>query len=267
MSKAKVSRYFIPTNGTQEDRIEEMLKQLELSGMIPCLASISQGCFENHSTYYEFLERLLTVEIELREENRIQKWLQQARFPWKKSLEDFNYSFQPTSMENRLEINEAASCRFIEKYQNIVFIGQPGVGKTHITIGLGLKAISLGYEVKFLSLRQLIDLVKKQSSPESLRRLLDAYLRPKLLILDEMDLHKVEENVSDFIFELLYNRYKKGATIFTSNRKITEWKNLFGGETRAGAIIDRIVEDCKILWMTGKSYRAERNIYPILKPS
>ncbi len=190
-----------------------MLKILGLEGARASFDNLAKQSVENSSTPYGFLENLLDKELLWKEDNRLQRWIQKARFPWKRTLTDFDFSFQPKI--DMVLIHELASCRFIGKSENIVLLGPPGVGKTHLATALGLEAIHQGHEVRFLA----------------------SLLRPELLILDEMDL------------------YEKGSIIFTSNKAFSEWGKLFGNSTRAGVILDRINHHCTIVNIEGESYR------------
>lgn len=256
MGKSKVNLYTIPNYTKQGERISSALKLLDLIGMRSSFDKIADQMLKRQATFYDFLEGLLEIELSYKEENRQQRWIQQARFPWIKTLADFDFSFQPKL--NKSLIYELASCRFIEKAENAIFLGDPGVGKTHLSIALGLEAIQKGYEVRFLTLLQLIESADKTEGDALLRhRLLGSLLRPKLLILDEMDLHNTSTTSSTFLFKLLQERYEKGSIIFTSNKAFSEWGRLFENETRAGAAIDRILHHSAIIPIEGKSYRLE----------
>lgn len=263
MGKSKVNLYSIPKSTKQEERIGSALKLLGLDGMCSSFNKLADRMFKQHKTFYDFLESLLEKELFYKEENRQQRWIQQARFPRLKTLIDFDFSFQPKL--NKRMIHEFASCRFIDKVENVIFLGPPGVGKTHLSIALGLEAIQKGYEVRFLTLSRLIESVEKtDNDAQSRHRLLGALLRPRLLILDEMDLHDTTITSSTFLFKLLQDRYEKGSIIFTSNKAFTEWGKLFDNKTRAGAIVDRILHHAITIPIEGESYRLkgkQRNSY------
>lgn len=254
MGKSKVNLYSIANSSRQIERIGSALKLLDLDGMRSSFDQIAQEMIKRNATYYDFLESLLEKELSYKEDNRQQRWIQQARFPWIKTLAEFDFSFQP-KLNKRL-IYELASCRYIDKAENIIFLGAPGVGKTHLSIALGIEAIQKGYEVRFLTLAQLIESADKTEGDGLLRhRLLGSLLRSRILILDEMDLHDTTTISSTFLFKLLQDRYEKGSIIFTSNKAFTEWGALFENETRAEAAIDRIVHHAVIIHIEGDSYR------------
>lgn len=256
MGRKKVSQYVAPA-GSQEERIKSMLKLLELDAIAMSLKNVEEKVSEKHGTSFDFLESLLEKEFTYKEESRLTRWIQQARFPFKKTIRDFDFDFQPSI--NRAEINDLLSCRFIERGKNVVFLGQPGVGKTHLSVALGIEAIHRGFEARFLRLDELIEMVEtadENSSPRLLRTL----IRPRLLILDDIDFYDTGKNASEFLFKLMSRRYDDGvSTILTSNKAFDDWEPLFGG-SRAEAIVDRITGGAHIINITGNSYRTKDNV-------
>lgn len=259
MSRKKVNRYIIPKEGTQEERLDLMLTQLDLQHIRSSYKNVHNRIKESQGTEFDFLESLCERESSQREENRLLNWTQKAKFPFKKTLEDFDFSFQPSI--NKRQINELRTCRYIRRGENILFLGPPGVGKTHLSIGFGLEAIYNGLECLFLQLDKLIDAVKKSdenTSPALLRK----YMRPQLLILDDIDYYKTGGNASEFLFKLIKQRAdEKLSMIFTSNKHFNDWGTLFETKVRAGAIIDRITSRAEIINITGGSYRLKGKKY------
>lgn len=260
MSKPRVNLYEIPKSVNQKKRIENALELLDLGGMQESFNNLAQRFIRDNSTIYDFLEGLLEKELLCKEEYRLQNWIKQAGFPWKKTLDDFDFKFQPGL--NEKHIRELASCRFIEEAENVAFFGPPGVGKTHLAVALGLEAIHKGYSVRFITLEKLLDKIEKLnvSGKDLLFRFFAALLRPKLLILDEMDLHEASNEASDFLFKLLANRYEKGSLIFTSNKPFSAWEVLFKNKVRTETILDRIVQHCTTIQIEGESYRLKDKI-------
>lgn len=208
------------------------------------------------ATYFDFIESLLEKELAAKEENRVQSWLKKAKFPWLKTLKEFVFSFQPALSAR--DIKELASCRFIEKTENVAFFGQTGVGKTHLSIAIGYEAIQNGFDVRFVTLRRLQELIdEKLNNGEELHKLSIELQKPKLLILDEMDLYESTPNLSIFLSKLLNDRHISGSIIFTANQSFGAWGRLFGSAIRAETILDRIIGNCNVIEIKGPSYRTK----------
>lgn len=257
MGKSKVNLYAIPKTTNRNLWIEASLKLLGLEGMKASWENIAEKIIQEKLTPFDFLESLLEIELGYKEDSRLTRWKQKAHFPFIKSLKDFDFSYQPSI--DQIKINMLATCRFIERHENVVFFGPPGVGKTHLAVALAMEAIKNGKEPLFWYVKDLIDTIEKINDSLTARRLFSSLLRPDLLILDEMDFYEANSSVSTFLFKLLHQRYEKGSTIFTSNKPFTEWSKLFGNQARAGAIIDRITHHRTIININGESYRLKRD--------
>lgn len=207
---------------------------------------------QNHS-YSEFLEILLTDELTNREDNRRKKLNHQARFPFEKYLDDFDFSFQPSIKKGA--ILELSTCKFIPKGENVIFVGQPGTGKTHLSVALGYKALSYGYTVLFTTVFDLISNLQQGRADHTYRKKIDAYLKPDLLILDELGYRSLGETTVEDFFEIISKRYGKKSIIITSNKDFPEWDTIFFDKTLTGAIIDRLIHHCHSFTITGESYR------------
>lgn len=217
MSRSKISIYSVSNILDQEEKINMALDMLGLVGIRSTLDKIVRKFTRKEGTLYDFLEQLLETQLAWKEGNKIQRWIQKAKFPFLKTLNNFDFSYQPSIDE--AQIRELASCRFIKHAENILFFGQTGVGKTHLAIGLGYEAISKGYDVRFITIDQLIELADKYSGDlVRSKRLFDSLMQPKLLILDEMDYSETRQNklISEMLFRIIYQRYEKGSNEYSS---------------------------------------------------
>lgn len=254
MGKKKVNKYQISIKPKQEDRIEENFKLLRLDGMLASYKRLTKDFFKKNWTPLDLIENLQHSEASWDEGNRIDRWIQQAHFEINKTLEDFNFSY-PTKIKKTL-VFELASCRYIENATNVFFLGPTGVGKTHLASALGREAIYAGFDVRFLSLRSLNELIDKVSdNPLKLRHLMNSFIRPKVLILDEIALFDPNTAVAKFLVELLLNRHLKSSTIFTSNKSFKSWGNAFGDIHTSAMVLDRITQRMEIIDIEGASYR------------
>ena len=260
MARKKVNLYQFSNKGTHAERIKHALTLLELDGMYGSFEQLAEEGIKNHITLYDFLETLLEKEVVLKEDSRTVRWIQQARFPWQKTLKEFDFAFQPSI--NQAFIHELASARFVKQGKNVIFLGPPGVGKTHLSIALGIEAISQGYDVRFVLLNDLIDqFLKCDGNIVRVQRLLATLLRPKVLILDDIDYYTMGEDTSEFVFKLVIQRYNNNMSmIFTSNKSFDDWGGLFVQRQRASSAIDRITERAEIVEISGTSYRLKDKV-------
>lgn len=259
MGRSKVNRYNIPTGLSQTEKIKSMLRLLEIDTAAAELDRVLESIVESGGSYSTFLENLLELEFTSKEEKRLNRWMRFAGFPKIRTLKDFDFSYQPGI--NQKQLKELAGCGFIEQGKNVVFLGSTGVGKTHLAIALGMEAIEQGYETVFLKVYDLIAEVEKPE--QDLNRLLRSWVRPKLLILDEIDFYNTGKNASTFLFKLIHERHdNEVSTIVTSNNGFDAWEALFGG-SRATAAVDRIVGGATVINIIGDSYRLKDNL---LKP-
>jgi len=234
-------------------QLKAALKRLKLSGLLSSLDIRLQEAQGNQLSHLEFLELIVGDEITLREDRAIQRRINAAKFRELKAIEDFDFSFNPSI--NRRQIMDLATCRFIRQQRDILFTGPPGVGKSHLAQALGHQAAKMGHVVLYSS---IFDTVGELNQAEALNendRVLRRYLRPDLLIIDDMGLKKLPKQSGEYLFEIIMRRYELRSTIMTSNRPLEEWGKLVGDVPTATAILDRFLSRADVVQITGKSYR------------
>jgi DNA replication protein DnaC len=235
------------------DSLANKLKNLRLAGIVQTVDMRSDQAVREKLSYIEFLELLVNDEYLNRNRNRISNLRKRSRIPQHKTIEEFNFSYQPNL--NRQEIYSLGTCEFIRKKENIAFIGHPGTGKTHLSIALGIKAIEQGYTVLFTTLSEMMDDLYMSRADNSLRIKLRKYTTPDLLIIDEFGLKKLSQTNVDDLYEVISKRYENVSTIITSNKQLDEWGNILFDPVLASAILDRFVHHCNFIIIDGDSYR------------
>lgn len=201
----------------------------------------------------ESLFELTNFEINFKKEKAITSLVKMAGFPYQKKLEDFNFDFQPSI--NKEKIMDLKNLRFIENNENILFVGSPGVGKTHLATSIGIEAASNRYSTYFISCHDLITNLKKANYENRLKEKLKVYEKYSLLIIDEVGYLPIDKEGGNLLFQLINKRYEKHSTIITTNIAFGKWGELFGDIMIANAILDRLVHHSIIFNITGKSYR------------
>jgi DNA replication protein DnaC len=234
------------------------LRDFKLSGIIRTLGVRLEEAVSQNLSHSEFLDLLLEDEVNQRTENRRKRLYGSAHLPFEKGIEDFDFSFQPSV--KKAEILELSTGNFIGKRENIIFIGAPGTGKTHLSVALGLKALGYGYTVLFTTVWDMITTLEQSRADLSYHKKVQFYLKPDLLILDELGYKSMAETTVEDFFEIVSKRYEKGSIIMTSNRIFGEWDKIFIDKTLTGAILDRLVHHCHIITIKGESYRVNHRI-------
>lgn len=204
-------------------------------------------------TYQELLVALCDHEAQRREEKTRKKYLKWAQFPFEKSLEDFDTN-ESISLSRR-QIAQLKACGWLDQLFNLVFLGPPGVGKTHLAIGLGLEAIQQGKQVAFVSMGELISLLKTEGYVRKSAIRLKRVRQADLVIIDDMMFMAMEANEANLFFQLVSDLYEKSSIILTSNKGPDSWGKMLGDQGIATAILDRLLHRCEVVHMSGESHR------------
>lgn len=235
------------------ERLHSNLLDLKLNTVEQLLDNCLELAVKDGSTTMEILDHLFEQERKHREAAAIERRTKFAVFPVRKTLQEFDFEFQ-SSIERKV-IEDLATLRFVHNTENVVLLGPPGVGKTHLAIALGMETAKAGFSVYFINAGNLIERLKKANREGMLEKKLRDFTRYKLLIIDEMGYLPFDEEGAHCFFQLISKRYEKSSTIFTSNKSYGQWGEIFQDNVIASAVLDRILHHCTTINIKGESYR------------
>lgn len=235
------------------DSVRQTLKQLRLSGLLESLEVRLQEAASHHLNHTEFLELVLQDELAVRADRLLKRRIKVAGFRELKTLEDFDWSFNPSIKKK--QVFDLATGRFIREHRDVLWLGPPGVGKSHLVQALAYQVLKCGFVVLY---RSIFDVVRDFLHDEAVGKedkILGRYLKPDLLIIDDMGMKQLPKRSGEYLFEIIMRRYETRSTMMTSNRPLEDWGKLIGDVPSATAILDRFLHHAEIVQITGKSYR------------
>lgn len=238
---------------SQRDSIRGMLADLKMPGSLEAVDGILSEIDGGKLAATDAIRRLLSAQITLRNNRRLQAAMRSSRLPAVKTLESFDFSFQPSI--KREQIESLHELGFVERKENVVLLGPPGVGKTHLAISLAIAAAQWGRRVYYGTLIDLITSLEEAQAAGQLKRRLAVLTHPSLLVVDEIGYLPVNHAGAVLFFQLMNRRYEHASTVLTSNKGFEDWGAVFGDDVMAAALIDRVLHHCHLVNIRGNSYR------------
>ena len=242
-------------------QLTPMLRTLRLSGILETLEVRNRQAVEQQSSFVEFLTTLVHDEVERRAQSKLRSRLRRAAFDPTKTLEGFDFSFNPKL--NKAQLFDLATCAFIERHENVLIYGPTGVGKSHVSQALAHEACRRGHEVLFINTTKMLTHLAGGRADVTHEQRLARYTRPALLVLDDFGLKALRAPGPEDLYDVINERYEKASIVLTSNRDRSEWLELFGEALLASAALDRLTHGAHFVEITGPSFRAEHTKKPL----
>lgn len=237
------------------DKIKEFSKELKLGYLMINADKIIEEADVNDSSYQDMLLSILENEIDLKDKRAQERRLKFAGFPVIKKIEDFDFNFQKSITKK--QVNRLLEMDWIDRIYNLIFLGPPGLGKTHISIALGYRAAEMGYKVSFVTMDSLMHALKTQEISRNSKGKMNRILSSSLVIIDELGYLPITREEANLFFQLISSLHEQASIIITSNKGLEDWTELLGDPALTTAVLDRITHRCELFNMSGKSYRLE----------
>jgi DNA replication protein DnaC len=241
-------------------RIREAAHRLHLANLEDNLDALIERAEASTMGYLEFLDLVLEDETGVREGRRFHNALKLSGLPHHKTLDEFDFAFQP-DLDQR-KVKDLATLSFVEARSNVALLGPPGVGKTMLAVGLAVGACQSGFSIYFTTLDDLVRNLKEAESTGRFPKKLQTYLKPSVLVIDEVGYLPLARTEANMVFQLVTRRYERGSIILTSNKAFSEWGQVFGDDVLASAILDRLLHHCDVISINGPSYRLKDHVSP-----
>jgi DNA replication protein DnaC len=235
------------------ERIKENLFALNMKNTLEIIDNYLERAIADKINIVDVLDHILSAESEAKKGRAVENQIQMSAFPFRKTIDMFDFSFQPSI--DKTQIDELCTMRFVENKENVVFLGTPGVGKTHLAVALGALAAQHRYSTYYINCNTLIEQLRKAHYENRLAERLKHFAKYKVLIIDEIGYLPLDINGANMFFQLVAKRYEKNSTILTSNKMFSQWNEVFSDLTIASAILDRILHHCSVINIKGDSYR------------